>query len=423
MLALRIPTTRFVSGSNGPANDTKSESPSRTVRSPGRPRRAGGTATGRGPVRIARLSDCKASSGTGLGTRVTGPSLNAEPSSCRVRFQKATASSTRTSRGSSSPPMTAIVGERDHATPNWACAVATVRPTTINTQASDRRQGWLTSGQCYPRAGHETSLRAPEADVTAARFRVGVDIGGTFTDIVLLDADGRIHTKKVSSSVGDYARAIVEGLREVFRETGLGGGAVDEVIHGTTVASNAILELRGARAGLITTRGFRDVLELRRLRMPRLYDLTWEKPPALVERYLRAEVTERVNARGEIVTPLDLADVERVLDRLLGEGIEALAVCLLNAYANPVHEQQIKAAVTRRAPGLPLCISTDVLPEIKEYERTSTTVINAYVMPVVQRYLATLRRGLADIGASAPLLIMQSNGGLMTADAAARMPM
>src|SRR2546430_4926157 len=136
--------------------------------------------------------------------------------------------------------------------------------------------------------------------MTRRSFRVGVDIGGTFTDIVLLDADGRIHTKKISSSVSDYAQAIVEGLRELFGETGLDGGAVDEVIHGTTVASNAILELRGARTGLITTRGFRDVLELRRLRMPRLYDLTWEKPPALVERYVRTEVTERVNPRGEI---------------------------------------------------------------------------------------------------------------------------
>jgi N-methylhydantoinase A len=255
------------------------------------------------------------------------------------------------------------------------------------------------------------------------RFRVGVDIGGTFTDIVLLDADGRVHTKKVSSSVGDYAQAIVEGLAELFEERGLRGGAVDEVIHGTTVASNAILELRGARTGLITTRGFRDVLELRRLRMPRLYDLTWEKPPALVERYLRVEVSERINARGEILTPLDPADVERALDRLLGEGIEALAVCLINSYANPIHEAQIKAIVSCRAPALPLCISSEVLPEIKEYERTSTTVINAYVMPVVRRYLATLRTGLGEIGVGSPLLIMQSNGGLMTAEAASRMPM
>src|SRR6266550_2819812 len=149
-----------------------------------------------------------------------------------------------------------------------------------------------------------------------ARFRVGVDIGGTFTDIVFLDDDGRVHTKKVSSSVDDYARAIVEGVRELFRETGLVGHEVSEVLHGTTVASNAILELRGARTGLITTRGFRDVLEIRRLRMPRLYDLSWEKPPTLVERRLRMEVSERIDARGAVQQPLDEADVERALDRL-----------------------------------------------------------------------------------------------------------
>jgi N-methylhydantoinase A len=255
-----------------------------------------------------------------------------------------------------------------------------------------------------------------------SRFRVGVDIGGTFTDIVLLEADGRLHTKKVSSSVANYADAIVEGISEVFGETGLGGADVAEVLHGTTVASNAILELRGAKTGLITTKGFRDVLEIRRLRMPRLYDLRWEKPAPLVERYLRAEVEERISARGEVQTPLDPADVEHVLDRLLAEGIEALAVCLLNSYANPVHEERIRAIVARRVPSLLTCISAEVLPEIREYERTSTTVINAYVMPIVRRYLATLRTGLDDIGVRAPLLIMQSNGGLMTDAAAAQKP-
>ena len=246
------------------------------------------------------------------------------------------------------------------------------------------------------------------------RFRVGVDIGGTFTDIVLLDADGRVHTKKVSSSVGDYAQAIVEGLSELFEERELGGGAVDEVIHGTTVASNAILELRGARTGLITTRGFRDVLELRRLRMPRLYDLTWEKPPALVERYLRMEVTERVNARGEIVTPLEAADAERALDRLLGEGIEALAVCLINSYANPVHEARIKAIVARRAPALPLCISSEVLPEIKEFERSSTTAVCAYAGPILASYLERLEQATKS-RALPPLYLMGSNGGILEA--------
>ena len=253
-------------------------------------------------------------------------------------------------------------------------------------------------------------------------FRVGVDIGGTFTDIVLLDAEGRLYTKKVSSSVDDYARAIVAGLREVFSQTGLAGKDIVEVLHGTTVASNAILELKGARTGLITTKGFRDVLEIRRLRMPRLYDLTWDKPPPLVERALRREVAERVDAHGQVETPLDPAEVEAVLARLRGEGIEALAVCLINSYANPVHEELIKEIVARHAPDLLICCSVDVLPEIREYERTSTTVINAYVMPIVRRYLATLRAGLDDAGVSTPLLIMQSNGGLMTDAAAAERP-
>jgi N-methylhydantoinase A len=256
-----------------------------------------------------------------------------------------------------------------------------------------------------------------------SRVRAGIDIGGTFTDIVLLDEDGRIHVKKVSSSVEDYARAIVDGLREVFEETGLSAGDVAEVLHGTTVASNAILELRGARTGLITTRGFRDVLEIRRLRMPRLYDLTWEKPTPLVERYLRLTVDERINARGEVQRPLDPAEVDRAIDQLLAEGIEALAVCLLNSYANPVHEQAIRDAVRGKAPALALSVSAEVLPEIKEYERTSTTVINAYVMPVVRRYLSTLRNGLQEIEVRAPLLMMQSNGGLMTDEAAAAAPM
>src|SRR5213078_14826 len=134
----------------------------------------------------------------------------------------------------------------------------------------------------------------------AISYRVGVDIGGTFTDIVLLGSDGTIHTKKISSSVGNYAQAIVDGLIELFTETGLAGAAIEEIRHGTTVASNAILEHKGARVGLITTKGFRDVLEIRTLRMPKLYDLAWTKPAPLVERYLRKVVDERIDHRGHI---------------------------------------------------------------------------------------------------------------------------
>ena len=254
-------------------------------------------------------------------------------------------------------------------------------------------------------------------------YRVGVDIGGTFTDIVLLGSDGTIHTKKISSSVGNYAQAIVDGLSEVFRETGLDGGAIEEIRHGTTVASNAILEHKGARVGLITTKGFRDVLEIRTLRMPKLYDLGWTKPEPLVERYLRRVVDERVDHTGKIDRALDPADAERAVDALLAEKVEAIAICLLNSFANPTHELMLRDLVARKAPHLPLSVSCEVLPEIKEYERTSTTVINAYVMPIVATYLHALRRGLDSAGIPARLLLMQSNGGLTTDTAAAERPM
>jgi N-methylhydantoinase A len=252
--------------------------------------------------------------------------------------------------------------------------------------------------------------------------RLGVDIGGTFTDIVLLARDGRVVTKKVSSSTDDYARAIVEGLNQVFAEGALSSADIAEVLHGTTVASNAILERKGARTALITSKGFRDILEIRTLRMPRLYDLAWEKPPMLIERRLRFEVDERLTVRGDVERPLRDDEVERIADRLIAEAIESVAVCLIHGYANPVHERRIGEILRRRAPALLVSLSADVLPEIKEYERTSTTAINAYVMPVVQRYLASLAGHLERIGVASPLLLMQSNGGLTPAAEAARFP-
>ena len=255
------------------------------------------------------------------------------------------------------------------------------------------------------------------------QYRIGVDIGGTFTDIVFLGHDGRIITRKVSSTVDDYARAIAEGVAQVFESAGIAGREVKEVLHGTTVASNAILEHKGARTGLITTKGFRDVLEIRTLRMPKLYDMGYEKPPSLVERHLRMEVDERVNGRGEVERALDPGEVARVVDKLVAEKVEAIAVCLLHCYANPIHERMIKAIVQDRAPGMILSISSEVLPEIKEYERTSTAVINAYVKPIVAKYLESLIGDLKKIDVKAPLLLMQSNGGLTTAEAATEMPM
>ncbi|MGE5270171.1 MAG: hydantoinase/oxoprolinase family protein [Thiohalocapsa sp.] len=254
-------------------------------------------------------------------------------------------------------------------------------------------------------------------------FRAGVDIGGTFTDIVLLGDDGSRYTKKVSSTVDDYARAIVDGLAALLQEIGAEPGAIVELLHGTTVASNAILEHKGAKTGLITTKGFRDVLEIRNLRMPRLYDMSWTKPPPLVERRLRTEVDERVNAQGEVERPLDEESVERAVAFLKGEGVEAIAICLLHSYRNPVNELRVKEIAARLAPGLILCASAEVLPVINEYERTSTTVINAYVRPIVERYLNRLIGEVKRTGINAPLLLMQSNGGLTTAEAAAVTPM
>ena len=257
----------------------------------------------------------------------------------------------------------------------------------------------------------------------AITYRAGVDIGGTFTDIVVLGSDGSIHTKKVPSRADNYAQAIVDGLADVFRETGLSGVAIEEIRHGTTVASNAILENKGARVGLITTKGFRDVLEIRTLRMPRLYDLAWNKPPPLVERHLRKVVDERIDHTGKVERALDAADAERAVDALLAAGVEALAVCLINSFANPVHELAIKRVIARKAPHLPLSISYEVLPEIKEYERTSTTTINAYVMPIVATYLRAMRAAFDAAGINARLLLMQSNGGLISDAAAIERPM
>ena len=254
-------------------------------------------------------------------------------------------------------------------------------------------------------------------------LRVGVDIGGTFTDIVVWANDGEVVVKKVSSSVDDYARAIIDGLNSVFDDNKFLSSMVKQVRHGTTVASNAILERKGAKTGLIGSKGFRDVLEIRTLRMPRLYDLAWTKPPALVERFLRVTVDERVSSSGDIVKPLSIEEGERAVQKLIDEKVEAIAVCLINSYTNPEHEFLLKSIIKRLAPNLPFSISAEVLPEIREYERTSTTTINAYVKPIVSAYLETLETGLTSSGINAELLLMQSNGGLTPVETAAELPM
>jgi N-methylhydantoinase A len=249
-------------------------------------------------------------------------------------------------------------------------------------------------------------------------FRIGVDIGGTFTDLVLVSADGRIDTRKVPSSPDDHSRAILEALRDLLNEHVLEPRSVREFVHGTTIATNTIVERRGVPTGLLTTRGFRDTLEIGRLRYPRLYDLTWVKPVPLVERRWRLEVAERLDRFGNVVVPLDVASARAAIAQLRDSGVQSIAVCLLHSFVNPVHERALGQLIAQEAPDMTLALSCDILPEIGEFERTSTTVINAYIQPVVGGYLERLALGLADLDVPAPVLVMQSSGGVMSSRSA-----
>jgi N-methylhydantoinase A len=224
-------------------------------------------------------------------------------------------------------------------------------------------------------------------------YRIGVDIGGTFTDVVFLGSDGSVLARKIASTPDDYSRAVLTGIEGGIEELHISSGQVSEVGHGFTVATNAIIEGRGAQTALITTDGFRDVLEFRRNRIPRLYDLYYEKPPTLVKRQNRLEVRERMNYKGEVLRPLNKEDVDLVVDRILKSGIKSVAISLLHSYANPEHEEYIAKVIRERAPDIILTVSSELLPEMKEYERTSTTVINSYVRPVVDSYLTRLADG------------------------------
>jgi len=252
--------------------------------------------------------------------------------------------------------------------------------------------------------------------------RLSVDIGGTFTDLVLLRSDGASFSAKVSSTPEAPEDALVTGMLEVLAAAELRAEALTEVLHGTTVGSNTLLQKLGARCGLITTRGFRDVLEIGRLRTPGMFDLTWDKPEPLVARRYRLEATERVRADGTVMTPLLLDDVLAAGRFFAAEGIESVAICFLNSYKNPVHERQAATAFAAAFPDIAVTASVDVLPEAGEYERTSTTAVNAYVLPPLCGYLTRLEQKLRAHGVTAPLLIGNSNGGLSSASVAQQKP-
>lgn len=260
-------------------------------------------------------------------------------------------------------------------------------------------------------------------------WRLGVDTGGTFTDVCLVDTNTQqIAVAKATSTPDDPGEAVLTAIREAFAtyqtSYGISAGlsSLDHLAHGTTVATNALLEERGANIGLVTTRGFRDLLELARQKRPSLYKLAARKPATLVQRSQRLEVTERVNHEGSVLTPLDEVELRGQVRRLLNLGVEAVAVCFLYSYLNPSHEETARKTLAEECPDLFVSISTDVVPEFREYERLSTTVINAFVGPVMQRYLSRLHRRLKESGLATSPVVTQSNGAVMPFEQAQHFP-
>ena len=252
-------------------------------------------------------------------------------------------------------------------------------------------------------------------------LRIGSDTGGTFTDLVAFDeAAGRLCFHKVASTPDDPGRAIVEGIQQIAGKLGAGPEAVSLLVHGTTVATNTVLQRSGAKVALITTAGFRDVLHIQRQDRPQMYDLRTRRVRPLVPRRLRFELNERMLHDGSVRTPVDRRQLDELIEELRCLRVDAVAVGLLHSYVNPAHEVEVGAVLVEALPGATVCISHEVVGEHGEYERFSTCAMNAYVQPVMQRYLSQLDRRLGDAGFKAPLFVMKSNGGVMSAASAAR---
>ena len=253
---------------------------------------------------------------------------------------------------------------------------------------------------------------------------VAVDIGGTFTDVVCRDGEGRLRYFKVPTTRRDESIAVLDSVARIAAEWGIAPEAIERFAHGTTVATNAVLERRGAPMGLITTRGFRDVLEIGRQMRHRMYDVVLqpETPIFLAPGARRLEVSERVDAAGNVLVPLDEAEVERAAQALVDQGVEAIAICFLFSFANPAHERRARDIVATRFPHLFVAVSHEVDPAFREYERTVVTSFDAYVKPVIDRYLRRLEDGLGQARVGAPLQVMQSRGGLMVSQVARRRP-
>lgn len=254
-------------------------------------------------------------------------------------------------------------------------------------------------------------------------YRLGIDIGGTFTDLSLLDeATGRLHTHKLPSTPQSPSQAVVTGVAELTGRLGASAGSVSSFVHGTTIGLNAVLERRGAKVALVVSAGNRDLLELARLRKPNQFDLRSKVPEPLVPRRRVVELPIRLDREGCVVVPVSEAALDECAQRLLALDVEVVAVCLLNAFAGPQHEVAVVRALEARLPGLMVSRSTALWPEAREYERGIVTVLNAYVQPIMSRYVQALRRDAERVGLRTKLYLTRSNGGVMSAETAATLP-
>lgn len=252
--------------------------------------------------------------------------------------------------------------------------------------------------------------------------RAGIDIGGTFTDAVQIDRDGNLRVAKVKTTPDDFARGFGEALDSLGAVSGLPASAIGYLVHGTTVATNAIVQNRVARVGLLTTGGFRDVLEIGTQLRPSIYDMHQPKPDPLVPRELRLEVGERIGPEGQVIRPLRAVEVEEAARAFADSEVEAVAVCMLFSFVNPAHEEEAGAILERLLPGIPVTLSSRVAPEFREYQRASTTALNASLLPLVGSYVGRLDEALSSADSAVPLHLMQSNGGVATAATAATLP-
>jgi N-methylhydantoinase A len=255
-------------------------------------------------------------------------------------------------------------------------------------------------------------------------YKLGIDIGGTFTDLVLLEeSTGKLFFGKTLTTYDNPSNGIIKGTRELLDREGVAASQLSGIVHGTTLVTNAVIERRGALTGLLTTKGFEDVLEIGRELRYDIYDINLSVPEPLVARNLRMGITERMDYKGNVITPLDMTEVETALDFLVSKGVQSVAVCLLHSFTNPSHEKAIGAFIRQKYPNLYVSLSVDVMPEIREYERSSATTMNAYVQPLTDQYLSLLEKRLRDeVGFGGTINIMISSGRLTTIEGARQTP-